>query len=90
MRINVETVKRYMEEHGLSQVQFASLTGITQADISRMLRSKRGGGIKSAGKLLLAMPAELWPDLLVFDDGTSVFREYERRMRGGGEAGAAG
>lgn len=85
MRINVEVVRRYMEEKRLSQVQLASQTGITQAVISRMLRSKRVGGMKVAGRLLRAIPAELWPDLLVFDDGTSVIREYERR-RGEGNA----
>jgi len=84
VRINVETIRKFIEENHMTQSQFASLTGLTQGMVSKLLAGQLSGGMVIAERILRAMPVELWPQLLVFSDGRSVFREYEERMKQAG------
>lgn len=81
MRLNIERLQRYIEEQGYTQTQFASLTGLDQPAVSRILNGRMGVGMVLAERILLSMPVELWPELLVFSDGRSVFRVYEDLKR---------
>jgi len=84
VKLDVETIRKYIEERGLTQSQFASLTGLTQGMVSRLLDGQLSRGMVVAERVLRAMPVELWPELLVFSDGRSVFQEYEERKKQAG------
>lgn len=77
MRLNIELLQEYVKEKGMTQRQFASITGLSQGVASRLLTEGRGAGMLVTERVLKALPVDLWPDLLLFSDGESVFRVYE-------------
>lgn len=81
MRLNIELLQEYVKEKGMTQRQFASITGLSQGVVSRLLNEGRGGGMLVTERVLKALPVELWPELLLFSDGESVFRVYEQMKK---------
>lgn len=52
--MNISKVKKLMEEKGITQYRLAKLTGISEAQISRLLNGKRNDPKISAVKAIAA------------------------------------
>jgi len=54
--VNTEYVKELMENHGWTLGQLSVKSGISKAQLSRILSDKRGAGAKTLEGLLKAFP----------------------------------
>ena len=54
--INVEYIKNLMEQHNMTIGQLAYKSGISKAQLSRLLQNKRGAGGKTIAGILRAFP----------------------------------
>lgn len=58
MCINLEAVKRRMEENGWNQARFAEMAGLSRSYVSRVLSGNEGGGGAFLEGLIKAFPTD--------------------------------
>lgn len=75
MKPNIEYIKQEMERHKWTGSQLAIKIGVSQIEVSRLLRGKRVGGKKCIGGLIKALPDADLKDLFFGLSGTYSFQE---------------
>lgn len=56
--LNIEYIKKLMDEKNMSERQLAVKSGLSSATISRVLSSKRGAGARTLAGIRRAFPGE--------------------------------
>lgn len=58
MRLNVEYLKKIMDDKNWGIRQFAMKAGLSATTVSRIMSGKRGAGAKSIGAIVKVLPDE--------------------------------